>query len=1084
MMTKRRTKVKTMCTHQKRRIARKTLLVGLVALFAVTPLTASIAEAAAPAKTQGGPVLQYEQFRRRVEFKVADKREAQITGLQRLLKLGIDSEEVPDVKFRLADLYFEKSQFYFFRTQETEDEIHEAESPDKKESLTAQRDVYAKEAKLWSRRATQIYQEIRENYPRYPRLPEVLFALGQNYWSRGMRDDAIDVYRDLIREYEDSPLVADAWLAFGEYYFSKGALEQALKSYEIAASDKRSKVYGFALYKQAWCYYNLSNWEMSLRKFQATVFYSQMADELSGENRISLAREAEKDYVKTYAHVGDPARAKMVLAEVSNVDECTDKKCLSLMELLGDEWRTQGKFDPASYVYRQLIALQPKSFRNAYFQSVVVDMAARAGNKDQVIEEVRSLVSLYLDLRERKKRGALGKELKQINSAISESRRTAEDNIRRLAQTWNQEAVKTRQKKTSKQALAMYSDYLKLFPKAKLAYDLRFQMADLLYRLEDFSGAAKAYRDTVEADPKGKYLVSAARDGIIAIEEHLRDLRLKKVKPSKEPVGIHPERQRLIDACDRYVRSVAATKADDMVKIQLKAAKIFYQHGHFDDALTRFEQITAEFPSAEESEIAANLVIDIHNLRQDWNALYRSASAYLKRRNLLKGRTKLKNDLIRFGQHAKFKLISMEQEKLQADNLSLKPIAESYEQFQAEFPTSENADRALFNASVVWDSLGDKIRADTIRDRLLTQYPDSSLRADVAIYTARSFESQAKYRRAAELFSSFAIKYPKDKRARDALYNAAVFYAGVGEVQSSTKLRERYLKLYGKAKRGSEEAADIYYSIASDLERSKRLRQAALRYGEFAKLFSKDDRYYDALWREARIYRALKQKKKAVSAESKLFAAFQKRVKKKKRIPPQAADYASQVAFLKLNDDFGKYSRLRLKPLNLKRPQKFQRSMQEKAQMRDRMITSYGRIVTEYRQAKSTISALFRIAKTWDIFVDTLLKVPCPKSLTEEQCSFFKQGLEEKMSNAREAAYQAYVTCVEKSNELGVFTMESTQCVKALESIDPEQYPKIEEQRLLYDAKKQALVIKSQGLIYRVPSKKQAAVQLKKGGTK
>ena len=41
------------------------------------------------------------------------------------------------------------------------------------------------------------------------------------------------------------------------------------------------------------------------------------------------------------------------------------------------------------------------------------------------------------------------------------------------------------------------------------------------------------------------------------------------------------------------------------------------------------------------------------------------------------------------------------------------------------------------------------------------------------------------------------FKYPKDKRARDALYNAAVFYAGVGEVQSSTKLRERYLKLFG-----------------------------------------------------------------------------------------------------------------------------------------------------------------------------------------------------------------------------------------------------------------------------------------------
>ena len=111
-------------------------------------------------------------------------------------------------------------------------------------------------------------------------------------------------------------------------------------------------------------------------------------------------------------------------------------------------------------------------------------------------------------------------------------------------------------------------------------------------------------------------------------------------------------------------------------------------------------------------------------------------------------------------------------------------------------------------------SLGDKSRADQIRERLLTGYPDSPLRADVAYYAASSFEGQAKYSEAANQFSAFAIKYPKDKRARDALYNAAVFYAGIGDVQSAAKLRQRYLKLFGKAKGGKSESADIYFSIA------------------------------------------------------------------------------------------------------------------------------------------------------------------------------------------------------------------------------------------------------------------------------
>src|SRR5687767_6919633 len=55
----------------------------------------------------GGPQLQYEQFRKSVEMKVNEKREEQITGLQRLLDLGPKENEVPDIKFRLAELFYE-----------------------------------------------------------------------------------------------------------------------------------------------------------------------------------------------------------------------------------------------------------------------------------------------------------------------------------------------------------------------------------------------------------------------------------------------------------------------------------------------------------------------------------------------------------------------------------------------------------------------------------------------------------------------------------------------------------------------------------------------------------------------------------------------------------------------------------------------------------------------------------------------------------------------------------------------------------------------------------------------------------------
>ena len=1033
-----------------------------------TPKKAQKAEV--QALTQSGPVLKYEQFRRRVEIKVAAKREEQISGLKRLLDLGPDEAEIPDIKFRLAELYFGKSQFYFFRANEADDSANRAKDPSQRSEFVSQKRQHDKESKIWSQEAMKIYEEIREGYPKYPRMPEVLFALGQNLWSTGRYDDAVAVYGELIKNYEKSPLVADAWLAFGEYYFNNAALHRALKSYEYAASDKRSRVYGFALYKQGWCYYNLSDWKKALNKFRATVFYSEASEDIGGENRISLAREAQKDFVKTYAHVGDARKARYELADLLSEDDCKSEKCLKLLEGLGSVWAEQGQFEDASILFSQLIKERPGNTRNPYYQGKIVDLTSRGGNKDRVIAETRRLVDLYNGLADVVAKSTGGDaKAQEARQNLEEAKVLAESTVRRLAQLWNREASKTRQKKTYTHALALYSDYLKLWPTTKYAYEMRFQMADLLYKLERFDEAATAYRQTVEADPKGKYVVDAANDGILAVEEHLKDLRLKRPKASAHQIDIHEQRQRLIRACDLYIKYVPGDKATQLVKIKFKVAKVYYDHNHFAEALRRFEALLDQHPKHEEAEFAANLVIDVHNLAEDWENLYSAASRYLKNEDLIRERDKLRGDLQKFGQYAKFKLIKILQDKLEKEQASLRPVAVSYEEFQAEFPESENADKALFNASVVWDSLGEKERADGLRRQLLKEYKDSPLRADVAFYTARSFEEQAHYRKAADLFANFTNTYENDERAQDALYNAAVFYAGVGAVQKATKLREEYLKRYGKQRGKEKEAADIYYSIAADLERAGRLKQAAQRFGEFAKNFSSDDRVFEALWRQSDLHIKLRQQSAADKIQDVLWATYNKRKKKGIKMPPSAADYASRIAFGRVDEDFSKYERLRIAKVNLRNPKRFKESLADKAKARQQMISAYTKIVTTYKQAYSTIASLYKIAISWDVFVTSLLKIPCPKTLTEEQCTFFKEGLEEQIGPARESAYQAYLTCVAKSNELNVFTPFSTKCVKALEDLAPEKYPPIEEQKVTYTPARDHITVQSNPLMLHTP---------------
>lgn len=1010
--------------------------------------------------TAGGPKLKYDQFRRKIEFKVAEKREEQISGIEKLLGLGPDESEVPDLKFRLAELFYEKSRFYFFRGQEANDQSIRATSANQKSQLVEDEKQNMRESKVWLTKAMDIYRELRERFPKYKRTPEVLFALGQSYWNEGRYQDSINVYRDLIVGFRDSPLVAEAWIAFGEYYFSEGDVNRALKSYQKAAADKRSRVYGFALYKQAWCYYNMSEWKEALRKFKATVFYSQLAEQLSGENKIALGREAQKDFVRTYSHVGDEKRARHVLADLVGEDNCKGKKCLTLLEQLAGLWFDEGYFQEAASLYKQLIRGNPTNTKNPFFQGRIVDLTSRSGQKKKVIIETRQLVKMYKETSARAGATEQGKE------HLEEARILAETTMRRLAQIWNREAKKTRNDKTYGYARTMYEDYLALFSSTKYAYEMTFQLGDLYYKLERFNDAASAYEKTVLADPKGKYMIQAATDNILAVEEHTKDLGLKAPKNINNPVPLHEQKKRLVAACDRYASLVPADKAKELVPVKLKAAKVYYNWGHNDEALKRFENLVAEHPESDQAVFAANLVIDIYNQREDWKNLYDTSVRYRANDDLLDARPALLMELTKYGEYAKFKLVTILEDRVKKENGDLRLVAQAYQDFHSEFPKSENADKALFNASVAWDRTGQKEKAQANRQTLLEDYPKSPLNADVAFYVAKRHEERTEYAAAADGFLNFHAGHPDDKRARDALYNAAVFYAGVGKVRTATKLREKYLALYGRAKGGQKEAADIYWAIAKDLDRAGRYRQAADRYRDFAKEFSKDERFWDALWREAELRGTrLRQGRAADKVKKTILGTYNALKRRRRKIPDNAKRYASQVAFAQLSDKWRTFTRLKVQTPNMRNPKPFQRSMEKKATARQQIIKDYTKIVAEYQQAESTVASLYMIASAWDEFVETLGKVPCPRGVDDEVCSLVKQGIEQKALPAREAAYQAYKVCVDKSNQLNTFTTYSTKCVRALESLAPDAYPQIVERTAGYAGEARLRSLKPNDLI-------------------
>jgi hypothetical protein len=76
-----------------------------------------------PKAEAAGPTLDVDAFRKGVEVEVSEKRREEIDSMRKLIKLGGKSAETPGWYFRLAELLWEESQFFFFQAGRRDDQV-------------------------------------------------------------------------------------------------------------------------------------------------------------------------------------------------------------------------------------------------------------------------------------------------------------------------------------------------------------------------------------------------------------------------------------------------------------------------------------------------------------------------------------------------------------------------------------------------------------------------------------------------------------------------------------------------------------------------------------------------------------------------------------------------------------------------------------------------------------------------------------------------------------------------------------------------------------------------------------------------
>jgi tetratricopeptide (TPR) repeat protein len=1059
-------------------------------------------------KQENAPALQYDQFQLGVEGQVASKRREQIDALKKIISLSADPKEQPALLFRLGELYWEESKYYFFEANRKDDELIDAMN---RGDTAAQNRAKAGKAELLTRMkqygklALEQYTKIVQNYPDFERSDEVLFFLGTYLMEDGQDRKALVAFKRLVEKYPQSKYMPDAWLAFGEYYFnnSKGKradLERALAAYKKAAEYPESQVYAFALYKQGWCYFNLSDYPNAKDKWKAVVLYGELAGanavEKDGKKgKSSLIREARTDYVRAFAREGDVMLAREDFSKVATNPE--DR--FAMMRTLANMYYGDGKDREAAITYNALIKEKPLSPEAPGFQGRIVDIVLRMGNKERTVTQVRRLVKIMKDV---EGSGVIKEE--KDKKALAEAKDLAERTLSNLAVTWHNEAKKTRDEATFGYADMIYSDYLTLFPESPKAYDLRFFWAELLNdNLHKFDKAAANYTLVVLQDAKlleakdeagnpkpgkpGKWLNNAAYNAVLAYDEMVKEAEAKGLfkdvdtKDIRKKASIPEAKKDLLEACERYLKYLP--KGDKRVEIAFKAANIYYRHNHFDEAVVRFSEIALEHPDYKfdtgerAGEIAANLVLDSYNLVEDWAKVNEWARRFYNSEKLATG--KFREELSKVIEQSAFKLVS----QLEAKGQFAK-AAEAYLSFVADFPQTEIADVALFNASVDYYKAKMLDKAILVRKRIIEQYPHSRFVPECVYNNAEALEAIGDFQESADVYEQYVSGFEASKnggsvaraaparggkkgkaapapvsdkpaqpqkweesKAQVALFNAATYREGLGQYKAALVLRERYLMLWPKAK----DAEDILLSIIDLHEKMGNYFKAISQLEEYERQYMRSPSKF--LMAEGRIVDLYENKLQRAKDTERLYGRILEYYEKLPRRIQQSLERSSLEAvaraqFRSVEPDFQFYSRLKLSWGRPPSPDKLKASIKEKNDSRDVVQKKYVQTVS-IGAADPAICALHRIGLIYDNFADKIVNAPMPPGIDEETEMALRDEFNNQAQPLKDQATEAFASAVAKSRELDVFNDCAAQSLKMLrDTYSPDQFPTMFEEKV------------------------------------
>ena len=940
----------------------------------------------------------------------------EIVYTEKLLpKMPSNSDQRAEILRRLIENYHQKAALTFFNESRTYD--RNWANWDKAGRQGSEPVLSTSTSKLWTSKVIQRAQQMITEFPKHRRVDEAYFQIAFALDSVGQRKEGASYYSQVVAKFPNSKRVADAHFALGEYYFEGQDFKKAITSFSEVTRFTRSPIFPFAVYKIAWCQYNMQQFRPSLGSFQNVVRLSGSSGEMGPGAKIRLKDEALRDMVLVWAEIGDLDGAERYFSEHGG-----EKHYADLLLRLADILRERGQYDQSVRVLKRFIARSPNDVKAPEIQIQIVDISALKADKALLWAELKILLANY----------GPDSAWAKTNAALPNFKEL-QDRIHAVSITYAKKMHASAQKDNAKyfysQAEIGYNLYLTFFPARPESAEVRYYLGEIQYGQNRYREAVKTFWAITQQKQKSpqfakstEYLLSSA---YYVVEPALKEIRKRKAVQTGAPRGLAPELTEYIKVCDAYVGWFPKAKA--VLDCHVDVAEIYLKNQNFAEAEKRLLAIAKDYSTQKEGKVAAELLLWLS--ASDKKKLIATTEELIKIPAYTQG--DLGNRLRIIKETFKFELIGqMEKGGKHLD------AAREYEKLGTQSPNSKDADKAWFNAGVNYKKAGEGDKAVAAFTKVYGTYAKSPQAPEALLAIIEISESRLQLDKAAQMSFEFVGRFPKDKRVTTISRETCYLYDALDDVQKASQLCGQVVKLGGK------DGTDAAKTLADLYERKGRYKEFIdIVDSTILKLPLSASEKIDYLARAGDAERKMGRAGNAQRREQQISGIFSSNAKSVQGVALAAV---GRVEFEKQLPVLQKYKGVRLTAVK-KDASDLQASIQAKLKSLDQVEKAFLKVLAT-GDSEWGVAALYTIGQSFEAFAHDLKNPPLPPGVSAADMQKLKEILAANFAKpAADKAKKFYTEAAGAVSKFGVYTDYSERTAAALARVNPAEYRHVDE---------------------------------------